>query len=523
MSRALVYGGVVGVLACATVIAGCSSSAPHTSPSTLTSASLASGSTSAGGGPSSASSRAVGSSSGGSPAAPAGPGGGPVPRGFVAASVTFISDQVGWVLGTAPCASAPCTSVLRTRDGGASWVGVPAPRVALEGGNDSAGSIRQIRFADARNGFADGNGLWTTHNGGGSWQRQHTVAGVANAVVTDLAATPSGVYALVSGTAATYGGSDSHLRLTRSDPATGAFQVVTDLGPKLFASPMVSSGGVVYFLTGAAGQAATRLIRVAGTTVTRTSLPARGCTELAASTPTALLVQCGQGVASGSMGGRHLYGSTDSGRRFTRLPDPGRGAGYDNTGIADAGLGNAVLATAGANTGALLTTTTSAATWHPTLTLPNTVFGELGFQDHTHGTVIANPTAAAAEQADPHTPSTGPGRPAVPHHQQRPNLEPRPLLGDPRDVAEPAIVVRHSERGTSRNASWQDSRITRRWTFPVPQPPSWRACAVRLMRPVFECVDGEGRGSCRRVVGARERPMLLRSHRFPAAVQVLGG
>jgi hypothetical protein len=33
-----------------------------------------------------------------------GPPGGPVPRGFQAASMTFVSPSEGWVLGTAPCA-----------------------------------------------------------------------------------------------------------------------------------------------------------------------------------------------------------------------------------------------------------------------------------------------------------------------------------------------------------------------------------------------------------------------------------
>lgn len=330
-----------------------------------------------------------------------------MPSGFIAESVTFISDQDGWVLGTAPCTNAPCTSVLRTTDGGASWVGVPAPRVALDGGADAAGTVRQIRFADARNGFADGNGLWITHNGGSSWQRQQTVAGVPNAVVTDIAPTAHGVYALVAGTAPAYGGSDSHVRLARADASTGTFHVVADLGRRETTSPLVSSGGVVYLTAGPIGGTA-RLVRVDGSSVSRTSLPNQACGELAASTATALLVECGQGVASGSMGQRFLYGSTDSGNTFTRLPNPGQGAGYDSVGIADAGGGNAVLATSGVTSGSLLTTTNGAATWRASLTLPNTIFGDLGFEDRTHGVVIANPAAAASEQAHLHTPSPGP-------------------------------------------------------------------------------------------------------------------
>jgi hypothetical protein len=67
-------------------------------------------------------------------ATPAGitqPSGGPVPAGFRAASVTFVSTREAFVLGTAPCKHAPCTSIARTLDRGVSWRGLPAPGVPL--------------------------------------------------------------------------------------------------------------------------------------------------------------------------------------------------------------------------------------------------------------------------------------------------------------------------------------------------------------------------------------------------------
>ena len=51
------------------------------------------------------------------------PPGGPVPSGFTATSVTFVSAQEAFVLGTAPCPNAPCTSIVRTLGRGASWRG----------------------------------------------------------------------------------------------------------------------------------------------------------------------------------------------------------------------------------------------------------------------------------------------------------------------------------------------------------------------------------------------------------------
>ena len=49
---------------------------------------------------------------------PVGPVGGPVPAGFRAVDLTWVSTDQGWALGTAPCAQAPCTSIVRTLDGG---------------------------------------------------------------------------------------------------------------------------------------------------------------------------------------------------------------------------------------------------------------------------------------------------------------------------------------------------------------------------------------------------------------------
>ena len=53
------------------------------------------------------------------------PSGGPVPIGFAATSVTFVSPQEAFVLGTAPCAKTPCTSILRTLNRAPAGAGCP--------------------------------------------------------------------------------------------------------------------------------------------------------------------------------------------------------------------------------------------------------------------------------------------------------------------------------------------------------------------------------------------------------------
>lgn len=107
-----------------------------------------------------------------------GPVGGPVPAGFYAVDLTWVSNDDGWALGTAACGNPPCTSILRTTDGGKSWVGIPAPRAELTETDtntcgDSCGQVSNLRFANRLVGYAYGpNSLFMTTDGGASWQRQ---------------------------------------------------------------------------------------------------------------------------------------------------------------------------------------------------------------------------------------------------------------------------------------------------------------------------------------------------------------
>jgi hypothetical protein len=166
--------GVLAALA-ALSIAGCGSTAVGTS------APAAPGSTAA-----STPARSAASSSRPAPpptqagptAATTPPAGGPVPAGFAATSVTFVSPDEAFVLGTAPCADAPCTSVVRTLDRGASWAGLPAPAEPVGQPGLAAGTVVWgIRFANPQHGFVFGDGLWETTDGAQQWTRAATPAG----------------------------------------------------------------------------------------------------------------------------------------------------------------------------------------------------------------------------------------------------------------------------------------------------------------------------------------------------------
>ena len=108
---------------------------------------------------------------------------GPVPSGFAPESFTAIGTETWWLLGSAPCAGPPCTSIVRTDNGGSSFVGIPAPRTS---------SVTQLRFANASDGFAYDTELWVTHDAGAQWRE----VGLGGSV-TDLAIGDGYAFAIV--------------------------------------------------------------------------------------------------------------------------------------------------------------------------------------------------------------------------------------------------------------------------------------------------------------------------------------
>lgn len=108
---------------------------------------------------------------------PGGTSGYQAPGNFQPTSVTFISQNDGAVIGQAGhpghCAINPydCTSLAGTSDYGTTWYGVSAP---VTGAPDGSSGVSQLRFLDARNGWAFGPDLYVTHDGGAHWDHEPT-------------------------------------------------------------------------------------------------------------------------------------------------------------------------------------------------------------------------------------------------------------------------------------------------------------------------------------------------------------
>jgi len=62
-----------------------------------------------------------------------------------------------------------CTAIVNTTDGGAHFTEVAAPHAATISINDTTRPVFNLRFADSSNGWAYGDALWTTADGGATW------------------------------------------------------------------------------------------------------------------------------------------------------------------------------------------------------------------------------------------------------------------------------------------------------------------------------------------------------------------
>ncbi len=118
----------------------------------------------------------------------------PVPAGFKANSITWLSPAQGRVLGAVPCGKSTCSDVIATSDAGKTWSLLGTVKAPIA--TPSHSGITEIRYATPRVGWAFGPQLLRTSDGGRSWAPQQIPGGGKQ--ILSLAASPSGAYAVVS-------------------------------------------------------------------------------------------------------------------------------------------------------------------------------------------------------------------------------------------------------------------------------------------------------------------------------------
>lgn len=142
-------------------------------------------------------------------------------------SVTFVSLETGWALGTSPCASGACLGLRETTDAGRSWVVRPLPGSSVAAADrkvngfqaldECCGGGLNVRFANPLDGWIYGGllvpsqfqgttapALWSTHDGGLTWEQERLPSGLSNTgSVFDLEAAAGSVYLM--GRDKTYG------------------------------------------------------------------------------------------------------------------------------------------------------------------------------------------------------------------------------------------------------------------------------------------------------------------------------
>jgi YVTN family beta-propeller protein len=131
----------------------------------------------------------------------------PVPAGFEAASASFVSPAVGFVLGGVGCQpQRACTArLVSSTDGGGRWHFLPAPSLRLfnKAGDvlTQASRVSSVLFAGRRDGWLYGPGLWSTRDGGAHWRRISLGRAIVPALgggVVAMAASAGTAYAVVS-------------------------------------------------------------------------------------------------------------------------------------------------------------------------------------------------------------------------------------------------------------------------------------------------------------------------------------
>jgi photosystem II stability/assembly factor-like uncharacterized protein len=369
----LLAAGALGLSAC-----GGSNSKPATSTPTVTAPHIVS--TGSGTGP---------ATTGTSPTGTGTLTGGPVPAGTEATSVTFVSTTTAFVLGTAPCDVQPCSAILETSDRGAHWVGLPAPRESVS--YYLGDGLWGLRFADAQHGYAFGQGLWETQDGGHSWQKATPPA----STVLSLEAVQDRELVALAGTCAPGQGCRSQMGLYH-EPIGGAWSKVSNVGSLNNYVGSISVHGADVWLV-AAGSV--RISTDGGVSFATEKQPCAADVsepDSISDDGNFVYLLCSGGGAAGSTE-KYVYRTSGPGSAWTLVGHPPRSG---DAGSISAGSESSIVVATYSGASWLYRSTDGGHTWRTALTEDDGGAGwnDLGFTTATDAVVVHGPALAGSRR-----------------------------------------------------------------------------------------------------------------------------
>ena len=308
--------------------------------------------------------------------------------GFAAASVTFVSADDGWALGTVGGALA----LARTQDAGSSWTSVSPPPTHFSGqGVEASSGVSGIRFANPEDGWAYGPELWATEDGGSAWT-EISLPGVPAASPVWSLETSGGVVA-----AAVQASGTASLDIETSQVGSSTWSLSpasVEVGAGPIPSPqLVLQGSAGWLLEDdrtVVGGA--RLQSGSWSSWTPACSTAGGAAALAASSSQDVLAVCDVGAYTGVSPVEVAFVSTNGGASFsalfTDLPSGCQGSttlASPSTSVAAAGCGAGIVATF--NGGGSWATVYAGGS--------GTTIAYVGFTTPTQGVAIATAGSAA--------------------------------------------------------------------------------------------------------------------------------
>ncbi len=317
----------------------------------------------------------------------AGPIGAPLPADFQSVAGTFLNADLGWVLGRTTCSGNPCAGIVRTADGGGTWVSIPAPKTAFTTGEAGNAGVSRLRFADPMNGWAYGPDLWATHNGGATWQEISLPGTTGVSQVMALGTAGGAVHVAFFD-----GGSSGRLAIMTSPVGTDGW-VTSSTSVVLGAGPVPQAQIVLHEHDGWLIEvdrtivAGARLVSGAWTAWQPPCKSVEGPALLAASSSSDLIAACDVGQWS-TPTGVHLFNSSDGGATFVAVGPKVPVGSLDAVAAPLTGVA-LVAGPQSEGTSVVAGSFDGGATWAPVLTFQPATSVDLVFPTATDGFMIA--------------------------------------------------------------------------------------------------------------------------------------